>query len=52
MVRMNTASSQTRTVLLTLPPLSEDFLNQRPDVEHDYFFSLNLNCSSHDPGRA
>ena len=34
-VRMNTASSQTSTVLLlTLPPLSDDLLDYRIDVEH------------------
>src|SRR4051812_20940656 len=43
-VRMNTASSHTSTVLLTLPPLSDDLLNYRLDVEHQHPPSLYLNC--------
>jgi hypothetical protein len=34
-VRMNTASSQTSTVLLTLPPLSDDLQNHCLDVEYE-----------------
>src|SRR6202049_3115916 len=45
-VRMNTASSQTSTVLLTLPPLFDDLLNQRLDVEHHDPFILDLYDSS------
>src|SRR6266568_3564169 len=41
-VRMNTASSQTNTVLLTLPPLSDDLLNYGLDVEHDYPLSVDI----------
>src|SRR6202171_2144601 len=41
-VRMNTASSQTSTVLLTLPPLSDDFLNQRLYVQHHDPFTLDV----------
>src|ERR1700730_17208583 len=44
-VRMNTASSQTSTVLLTLPPLSDDFLNHCLDVEHEDTLTLDLDCS-------
>src|ERR1700681_546096 len=46
MVRMNTASSQTSTVLLTLPPLSDDFLNQRLHVQHQDPFPFDLHDSS------
>src|SRR3954469_24054503 len=46
-VRMNTASSHTSTVLLTLPPLSDDLLNYRLDVEHQHPPSRNLHCSRH-----
>src|SRR6476469_1333232 len=45
-VRMNTASSQTSTVLLTLPPLSDDFLNQRLHVEDHDGFAFDLYDSS------
>src|SRR3954471_4337988 len=41
-VRMNTASSQTSTVLLTLPPLSDDLLNQCLDVEHTHTLAVDL----------
>src|SRR3954465_14937093 len=46
-VRMNTASSHTSTVLLTLPPLSDDLLNYRLDVEHHHPPSLYLNRTRH-----
>src|SRR5712671_1717953 len=47
-VRMNTASSQTSTVLLlTLPPLSDDFLNHCLDVEHEDALTLDLDCSGY-----
>src|SRR6266550_7234987 len=46
-VRMNTASSQTSTVLLTLPPLSEDLLNYCLDVEHERAAPIELDCSSY-----
>src|SRR5947209_3488748 len=42
-VRMNTASSHTSTVLPTLPPLFEDVLYQRFDVEHVHPSSFNFN---------
>src|SRR3954469_12785002 len=42
-VRMNTASSHTSTVLPTLPPLFEDVLYQRFDVEHVHPSSLDFN---------
>src|SRR6266513_4781564 len=46
-VRMNTASSQTRTVLLlTLPPLSDDLLDYRLDVEHQNALPLDLHRAS------
>src|SRR4051812_29392586 len=48
-VRMNTASSHTSTVLLTLPPLSDDLLNYRLDVEHHHPPSLYLNRTRHSP---
>src|ERR1035437_5275903 len=44
---MNTASSQTSTVLLTLPPLSDDLLNHCLDVEHEDALPLDLDCSSY-----
>jgi hypothetical protein len=44
---MNTASSQTSTVLLTLPPLSDDFLNHCLDVEHEDALTLDLDCSGY-----
>src|SRR6476646_3007406 len=47
-VRMKTASSQTSTVLLTLPPLSDDFLNYRLYVEHDHSLSFNLHHARDD----
>src|SRR3954469_12685952 len=43
MVRMNTASSHTSTVLPTLPPLFEDVLYQRFDVEHVHPSSFDFN---------
>src|SRR5689334_2523339 len=47
-VRMNTASSQTSTVLLTLSsPLSDDLLNHRSDVEHDHTLAVDLHFSSY-----
>src|SRR3954464_7578768 len=46
-VRMNTASSHTSTVLLTLPPLSDDLLNYRLDVEHPHPPSLYLHRTRH-----
>src|SRR5438105_9129901 len=46
-VRMNTASSQTSTVLLTLPPLSDYLLNHRPDIENEDSLSINLDRSSY-----
>src|SRR5512132_2758915 len=46
-VRMNTASSQTSTVLLTLPPLSDDLLNHCLDVEHEDALPLDLDCSGY-----
>src|SRR5450759_201678 len=44
---MKTASSQTSTVLLTLPPLSDDLLNHSLDVEHQDALPLDLDCSSY-----
>src|SRR5437660_143493 len=41
-VRMNTASSQTSTVLLTLPPLSDYLLNHRLDIENEHPLSIDL----------
>src|SRR5882762_7771539 len=46
-VRMNTASSQTSTVLLTLPPLSDDLLNHCLDVEHQGASPIQLDRSSY-----
>src|SRR5438876_11715891 len=46
-VRMNTASSQTSTVLLTLPPLSDDLLNQSPDVDYAHPPAFDLHDSRH-----
>jgi hypothetical protein len=47
MVRMNTASSQTSTVLLlTLPPLSDDLLDYRFDVEYQNALPLDLHRAS------
>jgi hypothetical protein len=47
-VRMNTASSQTSTVLLlTLPPLSDDLLNYCLDVEHQGAPPIELDRSSY-----
>src|SRR5216117_4533448 len=46
-VRMNTASSQTSTVLLTLPPLSEYLLNHRFDVENENAAPVDLHDASH-----
>src|ERR1700680_4137653 len=46
-VRMNTASSQTSTVLLTLPPLSDDLQNHCLDVEHEDALTLDFNCSGY-----
>src|SRR3954467_13606829 len=43
MVRMNTASSHTSTVLPTLPPLFEDVPYQRFDVEHVHPSSFDFN---------
>src|SRR3954464_2755003 len=43
MVRMNTASSHTSTVLPPLPPFFEDVLYQRFDVEHVHPSSFDLN---------
>src|SRR2546423_553329 len=49
-VRMNTASSQTNTVLLlTLPPVSDYLLNHRFDVEHENSPAIDFDCSSHRP---
>jgi hypothetical protein len=46
-VRMNTASSQTNTVLLlTLPPLSDDLLDYRFDVEYQNALPLYLHRAS------
>jgi hypothetical protein len=47
MVRMNTASSQTSTVLLTLPPLSDDLLHYRLDVEDQHPLPLDLDRFSY-----
>src|SRR5437868_474983 len=44
-VRMNTASSQTSTVLLTLPPLSDYLLNHRLDIENQHPPSVDLYSS-------
>jgi hypothetical protein len=44
-VRMNTASSQTSTVLLTLPPLSDDLQNHCLDVEYEDPLPLDFDCS-------
>src|SRR5438045_257622 len=44
-VRMNTASSQTSTVLLTLPPLSDYLLNHRLDIENQHSPSIDLHNS-------
>src|SRR4029079_14587009 len=44
-VRMNTASSHTSTVLLTLHPLSDDLLNHCLDVEHQHPPSFYLDRS-------
>jgi hypothetical protein len=49
MVRMNTASSQTNTVLPTLPPLSEDVVYQCLDVEHVHPLPVNLNDANGNP---
>src|SRR6185437_10156807 len=50
-VRMNTASSQTSTVLLTLPPLSDYLLNHCLDIEHEHRAPIDLDdarhCTSH-----
>jgi hypothetical protein len=46
-VRMNTASSQTSTVLLTLPPLSDYPLNHRLDVEDEHASSIDLDHTSY-----
>jgi hypothetical protein len=44
-VRMNTASSQTSTVLLTLPPLSDDLQNHCLDVEYEDPLPVDFDCS-------
>ena len=49
---MNTASSQTSTVLLTLPPLSDDLLNHCLDVEHEDALSLDLDTGQATSRRA
>src|ERR1700686_1230965 len=48
-VRMNTASSHTSTVLLTLPPLSDDLLNHCLDVEHEDALPLDFDCPGYRP---
>src|SRR3954469_25291186 len=49
MVRMNTASSHTSTVLPTLPPLFEDVLYQRPHMDHVHPSPLDLHHSRRGP---
>src|SRR5437868_5152969 len=46
-VRMNTASSQTSTVLLTLPPLSDYLLNHRLDIENEHASAGNLDHANY-----
>src|SRR4051812_16090722 len=49
-VRMKTASSQTSTVLLTLPPLSDYVLNHCLDIENQHSPSVDLHdscCRTH-----
>src|SRR5438105_10250062 len=46
-VRMNTASSQTSTVLLTLPPLSDYLLNHRLNIENEHASAVNLDHANY-----
>src|SRR5215208_2882039 len=49
-VLMNTASSQTSTVLLTLPPLSDYLVDYRLDVQHQDALAVDFNGSSYRAG--
>src|SRR3954468_7870990 len=44
-VRMKTASSQTSTVLLTLPPLAYYLVNHSPYIEHEHSLAIDLDSS-------